>query len=139
MKDYLIAALQLAGIGQFVLVVASIAIPRCLQWGEGLKSLRPLLRQLFWTYAVYVLGVHLFFGIVSVMAAEELVRGSVVSTALCVLMMVWWGARIGIQFCYFDCSDIAPTVFNRLAKVGLVSLFVFLTLVYGWAVFENLK
>lgn len=138
MNDYLIIALRLAGIGQIVLVLASLAIPRCLQWKDGLAGLRPLLRQMFWTYAVYITGVHAFAGVVSLVAADELVAGGFVSGAVCLLMTLWWGARVGIQFFYFDRTDVPDTFWNKMAEVGLVSLFVYLTIVYGWAVMVNL-
>ena len=139
MNEHLIIALKLAGIGQIVLVLASVAIPHCLCWKVGLAGLRTLLRQMFWTYAVYVTGVHLFAGIISLIAAEELINGGIVSTAVCLLMAVWWGARIGIQFLFFDRTDVPDTLFNKLAEVGLVLLFAYLTIVYSWAAWEGLK
>ena len=139
MEQYLTTAVTLAGLGQIVLVLASIAIPKCLEWGKGLANLRPLLRQMFWTYAVYVTGVHLFAGVVSFIAPEELVNGSFLSIAVCLLMALWWGARVIIQFFFFDRTDVPATLFNKLAEVGLVSLFVYLTVVYSWAIIENLR
>jgi hypothetical protein len=137
MNEYLIWALKLAGLAQLVLVVGSVAIPKCLDWKGGLAGLRPLLRQMFWTYAVYISVMHVFFGVVSLFAADELLSGGFITSALCVLMLVWWLARILIQFFYFDKSEVPETVFNRLAEVVLVLLFVFLSVVYGWAVWEN--
>jgi len=106
MNDYLIAALKLAGLAQLVLVAGSVAIPKCLNWKGGLSGLMPLLRKMFWTYAVYISVMHVFFGVVSLFAAEELVSGGFITTALCVLMLIWWFARILIQFFYFDKTGI---------------------------------
>lgn len=138
MNEYLIIALQLAGLAQLVLVAGSVAIPKCLDWKDGLAGLMPLLRQMFWTYAVYISVMHVFFGVVSLFAAEELMSGGFINTALCVLMLVWWFARILIQFFYFDKTGLPETIFNQLAEVALVMLFAFLAAVYGWAVWENL-
>ena len=138
MDQYLTTAIKLAGLGQIVLVLASLAIPRCLEWNKGLADLRPLLRQMFWTYAIYITGIHLFAGLVSLIAPDELVNGSIISTAVCALMAVWWGARVMIQFFFFDRTDVPETPFNKLAEAGLVSLFLYLTVVYGWAVVVNL-
>jgi hypothetical protein len=139
MNEYLIWALKLAGLAQLVLVAGSVAIPKCLDWKGGLAGLKTLLRQMFWTYAVYISVMHLFFGIVSLFAAEELLSGGMITTTLCVLMFVWWFARILIQFFYFDKSEVPETAFNKLAEVALVLLFVYLSGVYGWAVIENLR
>jgi len=43
-----------AGVGQLALIVASLAIPRVLRWREETAKLRPLTRQVFWTYAIYI-------------------------------------------------------------------------------------
>lgn len=137
MNDYLICVVQLAGLAQLVLVAGSVAIPRCLDWNGGLAGLMPLLRQMFWTYAVYISVIHLFFGVVSLFAAEELLGGGFIHMLLCVLMLVWWFARIMIQFLYFDKTGLPETRFNQLAEVALVMLFGFLSAVYGWAVWEN--
>lgn len=137
-NQYLPVVIQLAGLGQIILVMASVAIPHCLDWNKGLAGLRPLLRQMFWTYAVYVTGVHLFAGLVSVLGADELLNGSIVSTAVCLLMALWWGARLVIQFFFFDRTDVPNTLFNKLAELGLVLLFIYLTAVYTMATIVNL-
>jgi len=107
MDEYLTVenGLKLAGLGQLILVAVSIAIPKCLNWKDGLAGLQPLLRQMFW---------------------------------MCVLMFVWWFARILIQFFYFDIEGLPVTLFNKMAEIGLVMLFAFLTVVYGWAIWENM-
>ncbi len=139
MSEYLIWALQLAGVAQLVLVVGSVAIPKCLNWSGGLACLMPLLRQMFWTYAIYISMMHVFFGIVSLFAAGELVSGGFITTSMCVLMFVWWFARILIQFFYFDKTGLPVTRLNQCAEVALVLLFAFLSLVYGWTVWENMR
>ena len=55
----------LAAIGQLVLIVASLAIPRVLGWRAETAKLRPLTRQVFWTYAAYIWATNLSFGLVS--------------------------------------------------------------------------
>jgi len=137
--NYLIIALKLAGIGQLILVLASIAIPHCLGWREGLAGLKTLLRQMFWTYAIYITAAHTLFGIISLCATDELLAGTFLSTAICLFMALWWGGRILIQFFYFDITDLPKTKFNQLAKYGLTLLFAFLTTVYTWAVITNLS
>jgi len=129
----------LAGVGQLILVVASAVIPRCLDWKGPLAVLPLLMRQLFWTYAAYILGMHLFFGLISVFGTQLLLDGSPQAAILCGLMMTWWLVRIGLQFFCFDRKGIPQTRFNILAEVFLVSLFLFLTVIYGMALFTNLN
>lgn len=129
----------LAGVGQLILVVASAVIPRCLDWKGPLAVLPLLMRQLFWTYAAYILGMHLFFGLISVFGTQLLLDGSPQAAILCALMMTWWLVRIALQFFCFDRKGIPQTRFNILAEVLLVSLFLFLTIIYGMALFTNLN
>jgi hypothetical protein len=72
----------IAGLGQIVLVCASLAIPRVLGWREELQALRPLTRQVFWTYAGYILCLNLSFGLLSTLAPRLLVDGSPLAAAV---------------------------------------------------------
>jgi len=66
----------LAGAGQLLLAVGSLAIPRMLQWREKLAGLDPLLRRLFWVYAAYIFGTNIALGLVSVLAADAMSTAS---------------------------------------------------------------
>jgi hypothetical protein len=128
----------LAGVGQLLLVLGSLAIPRVLGWPEETAKLRPLTRQVFWTYAGYIWCTNLWFGLISVLAPRSLLDGSVLAGAVTAFMAVYWGARVLIHFLYFDRRDLQQGVWNRLAEALLVGLFLFLTLVYGGAAVGNL-
>ena len=99
------ALLVAAGAGQLVLVAASLAIPRVLRWPEDLARLRPLTRQVFWTYAGYIWATNLSFGLVSAFAPGWLLDRSPLAGAVCGFIAAYWGARLVIQFTYFDRSD----------------------------------
>ena len=47
------------------------------------------------------------------------------------------GARLVIQFVYFDRTDAPTGMPFRIAEVAFVGLFVFLTLTYGYAAAMN--
>ena len=129
---------KLAGVGQLCLVAGSVFIPKCLNWKEGIGTANKLTRQLFVTYACYILGMHFFFGVISTFAADELLSGGFISTAICALEFVWWGTRIILQFRCFDRSCIPKTRFNGLAECLLVMLFISFTTIYGMALWRNL-
>ena len=130
---YLKSAIQLAGLGQLALVLGSVFIPKCLNWHKAIGN--KLSRQLFWTYAGYILGMHLFFGCVSCMAASELLGQTLLANFLTGLMWLWWTVRIVLQFFCFDRSCIPETPFNKVAEALLVILFFYLAIVYGVAFF----
>jgi hypothetical protein len=120
-----------AGVGQLVLVAASLAIPRALRWSEDLARLRPLTRQIFWTYAGYILTTNLAFGLVSTFAPGWLLDRTPLAGAVCGFIAAYWGARLLIQFAYFDRSDAPKGPHFAVGEAALVGLFVLLTVVYG--------
>lgn len=127
----------LAGIGQLLLICASLAIPRVLKWKEDTAKLRPLTRQVFWTYAVYIWSINLAFGLVSLKPAW-LLDGSPLAACVTGLMAAYWIGRVLIQFFYFDRTDAPSGLHVKLAEIALVGLFVFLSLTYALAVWFNL-
>src|SRR5204863_5097645 len=105
---YLPALVLAAGIGQLALIAASLAIPQVLRWREDTAKLRPLTRQVFWTYAVYIWCTNLAFGLVSTLAPRWLLDGSGLAAAVTGFITAYWAGRLLIQFTYFDRSD-APS------------------------------
>jgi hypothetical protein len=51
-------------------------IPRLLHWREEVSKLRPLTRNVVTTYAYYILGTNLAFGLLSTLKPEWLLDGS---------------------------------------------------------------
>jgi hypothetical protein len=126
--DLLVVA---AGLAQLAIAAGSLAIPGVLRWSEDLARLRPLTRQVFWTYAGYIWSTNVGFGLVSALAPLWLTRPSPLGGAVCAYIATYWGARVVIQFTYFDRSDAPRGQRYTVAEAVLVGLFLFLTLVYG--------
>jgi hypothetical protein len=124
---------RLAGIGQLLLVIASPAIPRVLGWRQEVSGLRPLTRQVFWTWAAYVWLTHLCFGLLSTFGAALLVDGTPLAGLVSSFIAAWWSARLVIQFTYFDRSAAPPGRIYKVGEAALVLLFVVLGSVYTLA------
>jgi hypothetical protein len=120
-----------AGLAQLILVVASLAIPRILNWKGDLAKLRPLTRQVFWTYAGYIWVTNLSFGLLSTMAPELLLDRSPLAGLVCGFIAVYWAVRVVVKFVYFDRRDAPKGGLFVLGETALVTLFVGLTIVYG--------
>ncbi len=120
-----------AGVAQLILVVASLAIPRLLGWRGDLAKLRPLTRQVFWTYAGYIWVTNLSFGLLSTMAPRLLLDRSPLAGFVCGFIAVYWAARVVIQFAYFDRTEVPEGLFFVVGETALVTLFASLTIVYG--------
>lgn len=123
--------LILAGLGNFGLGLASIAVPYVLNWFPDMAKMRPLMRQIFRTYAVYIWVINLSFGALSFFHPEWLLDGSPLARAVSGFIAVFWGARVFIQFFYYDRSE-RPAGFQWvLAEWSLIGLFIYLAGVYG--------
>lgn len=136
--EFLKSAVLLAGVGQLVLAAASLAIPSVLGWKAELMKLRPLTRQVFWTYAGYIWSTNVAFGLASVFMAKELLERSHLAACVTEFIALYWVARCVIQWCYFDRSDAPQGWHVRLAEFGLNGLFVLLTATYAAATWWNL-
>lgn len=129
--------LVLAGLAQIVLVVASVAIPRALDWHNETAKLRPLVRQIFWTYAAYIWCFNLSFGLLSLFGADILLDGSPLAMLVSGFIAVYWAARVIIQFAYFDRTDAPKGLQYSLAEAALVLLFIALTIIYSASALHN--
>ena len=127
----------LAGLGQLGLVCASTVIPRLLHWKEEVAKLRRLTRNVVTTYAFYILGTNLAFGLLSTLKPEWLLDGSGLARAVAGFISLYWGVRLILQFTYYDRKDAPPGISFRLAEWVLAALFLFLTCVYGAAAWST--
>lgn len=123
-------ALVLAGLAQLGIASSSVFIPRLLGWREETKLLRPLTRQVFWTYAVYILSMNTAFGVLSLLAPCALLDGSTLARAVCVFIAVYWTSRLVLQFAVFDRSVAVRPLF-RFAEAAYVCAFAYLAVVYS--------
>ncbi|MDC0723461.1 hypothetical protein [Nannocystis bainbridge] len=137
LEAWLQPLIWLAGVGQIALALASLAIPRQLGWRLKLAGMSPLLRQMFWVYAAYILGTNLAFGLVSALAPASLLDGSPLAAAVCTFIAIYWLSRVVVQWTYFDLTELPRSRFNTFARVSLELAFVALTVVYAAAAYTN--
>ncbi len=125
------------GIAHIILSFSSLIIPKALNWKKELEPLQPLLRQMFWTYAGYILGINLCFGIVSIAGSGDLLNQSFLAKSITLFIGVYWLTRVLIQFFYFDKTNAPKGLFFTLGEIGLVALFVLFALLYLTAFLFN--
>jgi hypothetical protein len=139
MQNRLTAFIFLAGIAQIGLVTGSLAIPAILKWRLELTKVSPLIRQMFWTYAAYILVINLCFGLVSVCCPGQLTNGTTLALLCDAFIAVYWVSRILVQFFYFDRASFPKGAWFSAGEAALVVLFVFLSLVYSCAGYFNFQ
>jgi hypothetical protein len=107
-------------------------IPRLLHWHEEVARLRPLTRHVVTTYAFYVLGTNLAFGVLSTLRPEWLLDGSGLARSVAGFISLYWGVRLILQFAYYDRKDAPAGPAFRIAEAALVTLFFFWACAYGY-------
>jgi hypothetical protein len=124
--------IKLAGLGQIGLALGSVTIPYILWWNAELSKLSTLIRRIFWTYAVYIFSINMFFGVISLAVSTDLLGKSALALYMNGLMAVYWISRLLIQFFYFKRDSFPKGKYYTLGEVFLTTLFVFFSGVYGW-------
>ena len=122
----------LAGIGQLGVLIASALVPIRLNWRHEFQSLSELHRQMYWVYGGYVVMSIVAFALISIFNAHELAEGSCLARAFCLYVAIFWGVRLVLQ----GVLAVKPHLVTWWLKVGyhsLTVLFLFFTLLYGWA------
>lgn len=130
---------QAAGAGQMLLVLVSPLIPHVLKWREDTRKLRPLTREVFWTYAAYIWATNFWFALICLLLADELLSKTGLAVAVTAFMAFYWGGRLGVQFFYFDRSSAPSGLLPRIGETALTGLFVFLAVTFTAATLYNLR
>ena len=122
--------LRVAGVGQLAIALTSLAIPRALGWRAELAALRPLTRQVFWTYAAYIFSFNIAFGILSLLAADQLVARTPLAAPIVGFIALYWAARVGVQLFYYDLTALHASSRDRAAELVATAAFGALAIVY---------
>ena len=124
--------IRLAGAGQLSVLAASALVPFRLNWKRDLASLPVLHRQMYWTYGGYVVMGIVALGLMSLTCADDLAAGSRLGRAVCGYGVLFWGVRVSLQ-AVFDVKPHLTTWWLTAGYHTLTVLFVFFTIVYGYA------
>jgi hypothetical protein len=125
--------LQLAGLLQFLILIASALVPRVLDWRKNLAGLNPFLRKLFWIYGIFIVLVIIGFAVLTVLHAAPMAAGEPVARSLCAFIAIFWATRLVVQIAVFDARSILTTRFYKAGYHALTIIFTGLVLIYGWA------
>lgn len=131
--------IRAAGIGHFAVAAASARAPVVLNWKRELAQLRPLNRQIFTTYAGYILTINLLFGVLSVAAPGLILDGTPLAAIVCGFIFAYWFARVVLQFVYYDASDKPEGLQFVIAEWAFVAMFLYFNVAFAWALAANLK
>jgi hypothetical protein len=131
----LVTLLQLAGVLHAGLLCAGIMMPRVVEMRRHVAALPAFLRDLFWTYYLFIGGCVLGFGCVTFFYAEQLAAGDVLGRVVAGFLAVFWAARLVVAGFVFKME---PYLTNGMFRVGYAmvnAVFVYFIIVYALAAF----
>ncbi|MDP4847275.1 MAG: hypothetical protein NWR51_08445 [Akkermansiaceae bacterium] len=131
MRELLEIGLLIGGYSLVALCIGSFWIPKALGWREKLAGLSPLMRELWWTYSIYVWSSHVFFAVLALGFGDWLMGGTGSAKAMCTFILLWWSVRLNLQFFGFDLSEVEGTMSNKVGKHLLTLLFVGLVVLFA--------
>jgi hypothetical protein len=126
-------AFYLGALLHFSILIASAQVPRALQWRRWLAPLPKLLRQLFWVYGAFIVGIIAAFGLLTAALAPELAEGGPAALGLTALIALFWGARLAVQCFVFDVREHLTRPLYRVGYHLLTANIVALGLLYAGA------
>ncbi len=122
--------LFVAGIIQVGMLLANIYLPGKLKYRENLKLVAPIVRQVFISHAIYIIGAVLLFTLITFGFAPDLTSGHGIGRFLAASMCIFWLCRIPLQIFFLD-KELRRQ--NRLGDVAMLLALAFLAATYGAA------
>src|ERR1700756_4899250 len=122
--------LWLAGVGHFVILIASVQVPSRLGWKEDLKQLTPFNRKLLWVQGAFTVLTIIAFGALTFALHAELLRGDRAGMGLAAFIGLYWTARILVDALYFSHADWPKGKQFVIGHLLLTALFSFLAASY---------
>src|SRR4029078_12376408 len=116
------------GVLHLGILLASVQVPKVLDWRTALKPLDPLSRQLIWVHGIFGALVIFGFGLVSLLFSADLASGSALARAVSGFIACFWAARLFIQFFIFRAEPHLKSVFLRAGYYGLTVVFIYHTI-----------
>ena len=124
------AALVLAGVLHFVLLLASLSVPRVLRWDEELAKVHPFTRQVVLVHGAFIVLLIIGFGVITLLGSAELLQGSTLGVTVAGFIGLFWLGRLLVQLFYYRPGSLLAPFRRRLGYGALTVLFVYFTVVY---------
>lgn len=131
----LVTMLQLAGAFHVGLLCAGIMMPRVVEMKSHLAKLPKFLRDLFWTYYVFIGGCIVGFGCVTFFYAEVLASGDALARAVTGFLAAFWTLRLVVAGFVLKMEPYLTNTLFRVGYTAVNAVFVFLIIVYVLAAF----
>lgn len=125
----------ISGILHLATLLGSAQVPRELNFKKELPKLPPLMQHWVLVAGLYVVINLVAFGLICLFLSESLASGTPLARAFCGYVGFFWVFRLCIQFFVFDAKPYLRNWFLTLGYHGLTVVFIWHTIVFGYATF----
>jgi hypothetical protein len=129
--------LQIAAILHIGLLCAGASMPKAVNLRGHIATLPPFLRQLFLVYFSFIALMLVGFGSLTFLFAHAMAAGEPIARALCIMMTLFWSARLFVAGFVFDVRPYLVNWFYRLGHQSTNAAFVYLVAVYALAAWKG--
>ncbi|MCC6738035.1 MAG: hypothetical protein IT452_03235 [Planctomycetia bacterium] len=120
--------LKLAGAAHLALIPVNLVAPSRLRYAESLAGARPIVRDIFYVHAGYIMPVLAGIGALCLGEAEFLAGGSPLARWVCGYLAAFWNIRVAVQLLFYDREERRR---NRAFDVAFTGLFAGLALLFA--------
>jgi len=129
--------LKLAALSHLGLLAAGACMPKAVGLGRHLAGLPPFIRRLFFVYYGFIGMILVGFGVLTFFFADAMAAGQPLARALCVLMALFWSARLVTGLFVFDLRPYLINWFYRFGNGALNLVFIFLFTAYWFTALKG--
>jgi hypothetical protein len=129
--------LRIAGLLLILLAAAHVTFPKRFQWAQELPRLSLLNRQMFLVHVGYIVFLVAAMGVLSLVFTGALVERTLLARLVLAWLFVFWFSRLFVQWLVYDRSLWQGNRFNTAVHFVFTSLWVYLSVVYGWALWRQ--
>jgi len=123
--------LKIAGVLLLVLAAAHGAFGKRFNWEQDLAKLSLLNRQIFYVHCVFIVLVLAMFGALSLFGTGALLTPSPLARAVLAGLVIFWTARLYVQFFVYDRRLWKGNVFNTRMHLLFSLLWTYYVAVYA--------
>lgn len=114
-------------------------MPQVVGMKSELRTLPEFLRQLFWTYYIFIGATILGFGLITFFYAEQLATADPFARAVGSFLALFWLARFAVAVAVFKMDRYLTNPLFKIGYILLNALFLYLVIVYAIAALQPFK
>jgi hypothetical protein len=130
--------LKFVGLSLLLLALAHAFFPGWFNWGEELRRLSPLNRQIFQVHCFFIGLILALFGSLALCFTSALIERTFLARIVLAGLMLFWTVRLFVQLFVYRTSLWRGNRFNTGVHWLFSLLWTYYVAVFGWALWNQI-